>query len=406
MFQLVAIGGLLLIIIIIGEIIMLSVSSFAANRPFRPFADRTCQEKFDRSTVFNKDTNVYEHIRVSSLPPTIIRYHNGSFEKTFSRENQGNIEAGKNWQTLSLVSSAFSKFGLGEPPASYEDLTDNHIALAIFMNKMNASNGRTIPVVNPKYASITPEIEGEVPFLVFMGHNQYVFGELNFKMANLASQYVSAASFFQPNHIEHIVHEISKIVGDGVDKDALRDTVTNIGNQQKEQLNERLAKNFEVLAQAETEQTYKLFSPDYDITDSPNFAQYKQALIQLMEDMFTKAVSIFLFGDTSQNTNHLWDDVWTDDRIFNIAGQNFTMREMDDRRTFLWSGSHRINEGEAYTANETKGRPEYAAESPEEAPKTPLNEILSAMLAQRFSIPQKIQTMLADYEKFFNYVAE
>lgn len=378
---------------------------FPANRPFRPFGDHTKGETFDRRTVFNENTNVHESKFAPISPPTMIKYHNGPFMSQGGAGNRNDInqiEVGRNWQTLVLVRGVFNDFGLGDPPASYEDITDKHIALAIFMNKMNANDGRTMRVVNPDYAPNTPESVDEPAFAVLMGHGQYVFGQLNFLMAELASSAVSITSFFQPSHIEHMVHEIASFVGGGVDKDALRDAIGNIGNQQKEQLNEHIARSFEMLVQAEAEQTYKLFSPNYDITDSPNFAQHKQALTQLMEDMFVNAVEILLFGDASKDTNHLWDSVWTDDRIFNIAGQHLTMREMEDRRTFLWSGSHRQTESEdSYAEPTTQSEMPYEdSTTPHSTPQLTLFERLSKLFAQRFGVSHNLQSVLASYEIF------
>jgi len=339
---------------------MQAVNHFPANRPFRPFGDRTYQSTFrdglykgegtnpfGRSvSVWDEERGQFETIRQKAIlpPPTIIRYTNNPFVGGAGTLTGGNqIEVGKNWQTLALVNSAFNKFGLGSPPASYDKLTDDHIALAVFMNKFNNNFGNLMAVTNPDYAhSMSSDDEATVKvFAVFTGHDQFIFGGLAHKMTRFAQNYVRLESFFSENNIDAVVHEIASMINADVDKYLLRNAIVEAGNIQREQFEQQLETNFALLAEMDAKHTYEMFAPEYDITGSENFAQFKQAFTQLMQDMYTKAVNTILSGDMNQDVTNLWDGMWTNDRVFNIAGRNFTMREMDDMRTFLWSGSHR-----------------------------------------------------------------
>jgi len=332
---------------------MLPTNHFPANRPFQFFGNPApgaifgfgiskSGGVFGRSvSVWNESTASFDTVKQTALlpPPTIIRYTSTPFAGSAGNFAEGGqIEVGKNWQTLALVNVAHNAFGIGNPPDSYDDLTDDDIALAVFMNKFNAHSGNFMPVAKP----VTEKSAGnDMAFAVLTGDGNNIFADLAWKMTRLAQDQVRLESFFSDANINDMVNGIG--LGLNVDKVALRNAITTAGNASRELFDKKLAKTFEILAHEEARRTYNLFAPKYDIADSPNFARYKQTLTELMEDMLGKAANTLLFGDINQSINTLWDEMWTDDRIFNIGDQTFTMRQMDDRRTFLLSGAHRAD---------------------------------------------------------------
>jgi hypothetical protein len=313
--------------------------------------------------VRNEKSGQYDFIPRSAIapPPTIIRYNRDSFNNgelangpiALKRE-LGTIEVGKNWQTLALVRRMSAAMGL-EAPNCYNELNENHFALAIMYNKISNSTGRRMPLINPANLPQAPVLDGyaglntpqpQANTLMFRSvvqhsHPQVGFETLAYQMAITAQNQVLMESFLDPENINAMINEINTMLGGKVDKDFLNKAMTDFANDQKDRFNRRLSDIFAEMAAQEAKWTYNLFSPGYDITNSPNFAQYKQSLIQLMEDMYKKAINTIQTGNLNQNINTLWDNMWTNDRIFNIAGQNLTMRQMDDQRTFLITGSHR-----------------------------------------------------------------
>lgn len=404
----------------------MSLYHFPANRPF--FGWHGIHSlRFDSLGKLEEDTNRFItgawiingqgdgfdfiESRVFHPPPTIIRYWNEYFSSLQSKSHAdaNEIEVGRNWQTLLAANHIFANIGLRNPPQSYDELTDNHFALVIFQNKLHrglpgSENILSTPSDLQALLGTSTSSNAGSPTPLFARNmmsatrHQHIFSQLDEMIVHAASVHVWLESFFSESSIKTIVNEIASLVGPDLDKDFLHKTITEFGNKQKEMFDASLRESFEWLAPKEAELTYQLFVPGYNIADSQNFQEYKQALIQLMEGMYEKAVSLFLAGDVDRTSDSLWDSMWTDDRIFNIGGQRFTMREMDDRRTFLITGSHRQSDNSEFAAVKDNDEEAKYQDSP-----LALKDRLSALFAKRFASNhrQNVETALLAYEKFF-----
>lgn len=414
------------------------INRFPANRPFNWCnADKTNFFTNEHRTslgvggglsdaFFTSSTPLEEGVEKRSpisLPVTTIRYMPVAFEykkldsglKIITNGNEySTIEIGNNWQTLGLVRRASEMLGL-DVPLSYEELNETHFALAIFQNTLHLSrnsNRTQILSVHPEFMQVPTEHNFEAPrdinssgFRMFYrpptigGWGEGGLGNLASSAADTARTLVLLNDFFSEAHIKIMVNEIAKMAGEGTDKDFLINILTQFGNAQKENFNRELEDSIIQGAMGKAKWFYEHMGPsDYDIENSPNFIEFKEAMIRLQEDMFIKALGVMLYGDTNNHPDFLWDGMWTDDRLFNIAGQVMTLRELDDRRTFLLTGSHRVSE-DAPAASDSNQVVENQVSHHEEN-QVSFMERVKAMLLKRFSTHQNIRSAISAYEGF------
>ena len=366
--------------------------------------------------VWNENCQKMEPVELKAIfpPANVIRYTAEwiKHDSGYSGGRKDEVNIGNNWQTLALVRDLYSVINMKNPPTSQDELTSNHFALAILRNKFDAlSLGGTSSVVRVPVSGDTSKLESWVASdtiehkkqLLFSATNigitvgselesAVLFGQISSEVAFIASNFVWMESFFSPANIDKMVDDIAEMAGPDVDKEFLRDTIIRLGENQREIFDEQLSARFANYAQKEAEGTYNLFVPGYDVTNSANFKEYKQEIIRLMEDMFLKAVDEHLFGDARKSVNSLWNAVWTDDRIFNIAGQKYNMREMDDRRTFLIYGEDRLNKSSE--DNSIKAAAEVKSE---QDVRLSLRKELKDMFVRRFANHQNV---FDEYEKY------
>lgn len=131
--------------------------------------------------------------------------------------------------------------------------------------------------------------------------------------------------------------------GEEVDLDFLRNAINSLGKNQKAIYEEKLEKKIEHLAQIRTEYVYSLFDSNYNIANSaadPNFQSFKNSYREQIKEMYTNAVTAFYNGDTGSIFS-LIDATYESDRQYNIGGELFTKRELDDAIYLIQRGEYK-----------------------------------------------------------------
>ena len=367
------------------------------------FNEDTKLFSFPHSKLWNEDRGEFDIIKLDAIlpPPNFLRYHTGPIHsRTYNIRDFDAIEVGKNWQTLSFVRDISQFMGI-EFPENYEELTDTHFALAILRNKIHYHFGHASGFVvrNPAHSpvamgladadSVTPFQRGPnelmIPISFGFSPDDTLWNFTN-RIADFVKYRMIAESFFSADNIINVVNSAAALVGGDVDKEFLINAMTEFGKDQLERFDRQLAESFENAAFEKARWVYNYYMPGYDIEGSANFEQFKQSFIELLEDMFAEAVDILLFGNRNQSVDNLLDNVWESDRLFNIGGKFFKMRDLSGEQPELPSGQD----------NEVSDEDDDESH----AVRLSLRERLTSMFLERFAVKQNIAAMLAEYDKF------